>query len=148
MVPKVVSQIMEELGRPSVDLFASDTWHVASRFVSPRFVPGCTAVDALNWDWRGLIPQGELAWIFPPVRAVPQAIQKMIRFRTDAILIVPESPTTNWWLELQALKTKAKMLGPIRLERSTDICTPSRRVPGTLNPALFKLRAYKVAWQP
>lgn len=83
----------------------------------------------------------------PPVRAIPKAIQRLKEFQTDAVLIVPEAPTTNWWLELHSLSAAARIGGPIDLARSTDVCIPSRRVPpGTLNPALFKLRAFKITW--
>jgi hypothetical protein len=147
MAPGVISQITEEFGRPSINLFASDTWHVAPAFVSLRFMPGCTAVDARSRDWRDLVLPSEMAWIFPPVRAVSQAIQKLRQFRTDAILIVPQAPATNWWLELRNLKASARILWPMTLDRSTDICIPSRRVPkGTINLALFKSGVFKVSW--
>jgi hypothetical protein len=110
-------------------------------------MPGCAAVDALHRDWRILVPAGILAWIFPPVRAIPQVIQSIRQFQTEAILIVPEAPTTNWWLELLAMNSTAKVEGPLELERSTNVCIPSRRVPqGTLNPAMFKLRAFRISW--
>jgi hypothetical protein len=120
---------------------------VASTFVTPHFTPGCAAADALNVDWRDFITPGGLAWIFPPVRAIPKALQLVREFQTDAILIVPKAPSTNWWLGLLDLGAAAKLEGPISLDRSTDICVPSRRAPlGTVNPALFKLRVFKVTW--
>jgi hypothetical protein len=110
-------------------------------------MPGCVAVDALNLDWRTLVPAGDVAWIFPPVRAITRTIQLLKEIRTDAVLILPEAPTINWWLELLSLRAVARIDGPIILARSTDVCIPSRRVPsGTVNPALFKLRAFKVSW--
>lgn len=111
---KTLALIIKAFGSPHVDLFASDAWHVASVFVTPRYMPGCTAVDALNQDWRDLVPRGELAWLFPPVRAICKVIQK--EFRTDAILVVPEAPTTNWWVELLSMKKLARIDGPLLLE--------------------------------
>jgi hypothetical protein len=147
LAPRALSFIIEKFGAPSVDLFASDRWHVASAFVSPFYMPGCAAVDALNLDWRALVPVDGVAWIFPPVRATSRAIQLLKEYKVDAILVVPEAPTTNWWLELLSLKSIAKVDGPIILARSTDVCIPSRRVPpGTLNPELFMLRAFKINW--
>lgn len=143
----VLGLIFEAFGVPHVDLFASDTWHVASVFVAPRYMPGCSAIDALSHDWEELVPTGSLAWIFPPVRAIPKALQHLKEARIDAILVVPEATTTNWWIELQELRSEARVDGPITLNRSTDTCIPSRRVPaGTVNPALFKLRAFKITW--
>lgn len=147
LAPRALALVLSTFGPPSADLFAPDLWHVAPTFITPQHMPGCVAVDALNQDWRAIVPEVGLAWIFPPVRAIPKAIQLLRRYRVDAILIVPEAPTTNWWLDLQNLATVAKMDGPVSLARSTDVCIPSRRVPpGTLNPALFKLRAYKISW--
>jgi hypothetical protein len=147
LAPAVRDLISRRFGTPSIDLFASDLWHVAQSFVTPRFMPGCIAVDALRSDWRTLIPADGLAWIFPPVRAIPQAIQIIGEFRTNAIVIVPEATTTKWWIELHAMGSGARLEGPLDLDRSTNTCISSRRVPqGTLNPALFKLKAYKITW--
>jgi hypothetical protein len=74
LAPRALAFILNAFGSPGTDLFASDLWHVAPSFVTPRYMPGCAAVDALNLDWRALVPDGELAWIFPPVRAIPKAI--------------------------------------------------------------------------
>jgi hypothetical protein len=80
----------------------------------------------------------------PPVRAISKTILLMKQFRVNAILIVPEAMTTNWWIKVNSL-TEAKVEGPVAFERSTDICIPSRRVPvGTVNSALLKLRAFKI----
>ncbi|GAQ83654.1 Hypothetical protein KFL_001560210 [Klebsormidium nitens] len=73
--PKVFADVISLFGRPDVDMFASDTWHVAGQFVTPRYMRGCLAVDALSTDWRTLVRQGETAWIFPPVRAIPSVLQ-------------------------------------------------------------------------
>jgi hypothetical protein len=147
LAPRTCLDIIEEFGTPCIDLFASDLWHVTPIFITPRFMPGCAAVNALHTDWRTLVPAGRLAWIFPPVRAVPQVIQRIREFKTNSIVTVPEAPSTNWWLDLHALRMVARIDGPLVLNRSTDICIPSRRVPrGTLNPALFKLRVFRITW--
>ena len=148
LAPAVLQAAISLFGQPDVDLFASDTWHVAERFVTPRFMPGCCAVDALRTDWRTIVGEGETAWIFPPVRALPSVVQSLRNFKTDAILIVPEANTTNWWLELMRLGGEATVAGPLEIERSTNACIPSRRVPdGTANPALYKLRVFKINWK-
>jgi hypothetical protein len=147
LAPTVRSAIFAAFEGPTVDLFASDTWHVAVIFITPHFTSGCAAVDALSIDWRDYITTGGLAWIFPPVRFIRKTLQLIQEFKIDAILIVLAAPSTNWWIDLLDLGRAAKLEGPIILDRSTDICVPSRRVPlGTVNPALFKLRAFKVIW--
>lgn len=141
-------RILDTFGvQPAIDLFASETWHVTRRFVSLHLTPGCLTADATRVDWRELVGPGETAWIFPPVRLLKEAIQAVRRFQTDCILIVPQAEATNWWLALHQLSKVARVQGPVKLPRSTDVCAPSSRVPaGTVNPALYKLRAYMIVW--
>jgi hypothetical protein len=133
--------------RPVIDLFASDVWHTTSRFVSHHATPGALAVDATRQAWTELVQQGDFAWIFPPVRLLTEVMQAVRRFETNCILIVPKAEATNWWITLLAMGQRAKLAGPLEIPRSTDICIPSRRVPkGTTNPAMFKLRAFRLTW--
>lgn len=85
---------------PKLDLFASDSWHVTDKFVNQIYTPGCTAAQALAQDWSSLLPPGEFAWIFPPVRHIAEVIQLIEQFKTNCILIVPEQRATNWWISL------------------------------------------------
>jgi hypothetical protein len=147
LAPRAFRMVVQAFGEPHIDLFASDTWHVAPVFISPRYMPGCSAVDAFNVDWKDLVAPRSLAWLFPPVRAISKALQLLKKSHIDAIIIVLEAPTTNWWIALLALGAEARVEGPIQLERSIDICIFSRRVPsGTVNPALFKSREFKITW--
>lgn len=50
LAPAIRDDIFRRFGAPAVDLFASDLWHVAPSFITPRFMPGCAAVDALHRD--------------------------------------------------------------------------------------------------
>jgi hypothetical protein len=50
--------------QPTIDLFASETWHVTETFVSMHLTPGCMKADTLRADWRDLVRPGEIAWIF------------------------------------------------------------------------------------
>jgi hypothetical protein len=133
--------------RPALDLFASATWHQLPRFVANFYTPGCTGAQALRSDWRAWLQSGKYAWIFPLVRNLGEVVQLIDKFRTNAILVVPERVATNWWIALQKIRLKAAVKGPVLIPRSTDECKPSKRVPpGTPNPALFKLLAYKISW--
>lgn len=117
--------------RPTVDMFASEMWHVTKRFVSMHLTSGCRAADALWTDWQELVPPGDTAWIFPPVSVwlLKETIQAVRRFKTDCILIIPLAEATNWWLALHQTLTEARTEGPVKLARSTGVCIPSHRVP-------------------
>ncbi|GAQ82637.1 putative Reverse transcriptase [Klebsormidium nitens] len=143
-----VRRVLSHFGvEPAIDLFGSETWHVTERFVSLHLAPGAQAADAMRTDWSELLAPGDVAWVFPPVRLLSDVIQAVRRYRTDCVIIVPEAPATNWWMALQNIGTEACMTGPLELPRSASICTPSFRVPqGTVNPAMYKLRAFGIRW--
>jgi hypothetical protein len=130
--------------QPTIDLVASETWHVTKRFVSMHLTPECILAGALWADWRDLVQPGEIAWIFSPVRLLKEMIQAVRRFRTNCILIVPLADATKWWLALHQLARIARIEGPVRLSRSTDVCIPSYRVPaGQLTP---RFTGFKHTW--
>jgi hypothetical protein len=130
----------------TIDLFGSDAWHVVPRFVSLLYTPGCEACQALLIHWRLLIKKGDFAWLFPPVRIIPDVVQLIERYEVNCILVVPEQKASNWWVRLVSLPL-ARKIEQIIIPRGTDTCRPSRRVPaGTANPGLFKLRAHCIEW--
>lgn len=55
----------------SLDLFASDSWHVSPHFVSLLYTPGCTACQALLLDWRLLLGEGESCLDLPSGQSHP-----------------------------------------------------------------------------
>jgi hypothetical protein len=128
-----------------IDLFASDTSHVSPKFVSLLYTPGCSASQALLQDWRLLVRGDQFAWIFPPVRIIPEVIQLFERYKTS-ILVVPEQSSANWWIRLFAFKL-AKGIQRHDIPRGTGSCRASHRVPSkTANPGLFKLKALRIEW--
>jgi hypothetical protein len=54
-------------------------------------------------NWKLFVGTGEFAWIFPPVRIIPEVIQLMERFKINCILVVPEQQAANWWICLFSL---------------------------------------------
>jgi hypothetical protein len=130
----------------SLDLFASDAWHVCPRFIGRLYSPGCTGAQALLLDWRHLVDSGDFSWIFPPVRVISEVVQLIERYRTNCILVVPEQKASNWWLRIfkMRLKRKLELFG---IPRGTGSFRASRRVPAkTANSGLFKLRAIRIEW--
>ncbi|GAQ87420.1 reverse transcriptase [Klebsormidium nitens] len=85
----VFRKLTEHFGvNPSIDLFASATFHVAERFVAKYYTPGCTAVHAMALDWRELVQAGESAWIFSPVGLTTQVLERLSNFRVNALVCI------------------------------------------------------------
>jgi hypothetical protein len=64
-------RLCDEFGeKPTVDLFASATWHQLPTYISGSYAPGASGVNALRLDWTELVPRGTFAWAFPPVRHI------------------------------------------------------------------------------
>jgi hypothetical protein len=144
---KLAQNICREFGvKIGLDLFASDTWHLVNSFVGHLYTPRCVAAQALALDWRLLLPEGSFAWIFPPVWHIDEVVQRIERFRTNCVLVVPEQMATNWWIQI-ARWSNGTEIQRFVIPRSTKVCRPSRRVPpNTANPGLLKLRAIKIIW--
>lgn len=144
---KLVGDICKEFQVNSVlDLFASSSWHVTDKFVSLVYTPGCVGAQALALDWRALLQPGKFAWIFPPVRHIAEVVQRIERFQTNCIVILPERKASNWWIRMHQW-TIAQSFSRIDIPRGTHSCRPSRRVPAnTANPGLFKLRVFRIQW--
>ena len=58
---RVADQLFSQLGRPHIDLFATNENWKLQTYVSPYRDPQAYAVDALSLDWRGMY-----AYAFPP----------------------------------------------------------------------------------
>jgi hypothetical protein len=137
----LVEEIFSTFGvKLLVDLFASDKWHVTDDFVSQIYTLGCKATQALLQDWGSLVPKGEFAWLFSPIRVIAEVVQMVERFRTNCDLVVPKQKASNWWISLFTFGTE-KNVREFAIPRGTQSCEASRRVLG-----LFNLRAYKIQW--
>lgn len=145
--PKIFGQICAWFGStPTVDLFASDAHHVANKFYSQFYTPGCAGVQVLKQDWSKLVSPGELAWIFPPSRSSSQVISLVQRYKIDAYLCIPAQEGSNELLQIESIK-EASAMSPFQVPRGASSCTPSCRVPsGILNPAFLGLKVYSIQW--
>jgi hypothetical protein len=131
---------------PTIDLFASDIHHVASKFVSKFFTPGCIAVDATKQDWKRLSSAQDVIWLFPPSRQVSLALSLLEASRVQALVCLPIREGSNELIQLRQLQG-AKVSDPYAIPRHADSCIPSSRVPeGTLNPALLQLGVVHISW--
>jgi hypothetical protein len=142
-----LQRIFDHFGvRPTLDLFASDVHHVADRFVSKFFTPGCVAVDATRLDWRSIAESQEVIWLFPPVRQVSLALFLLASSKLAALVCLPMKAGSNEVLQLRHMKG-ATVSPFLAVPRHVDSCLASSRVPeGALNPALLELGVAYVFW--
>jgi hypothetical protein len=131
--------------KPNLDLFASGAHHVSDRFVSQFFEPGCMAVHAYGLDWAQVVG-GEVAWVFPPVKAAGLVISLMKRFKVNALLCIQVRQESNEAIQMSLIEG-AHVSQPFMVPRASNSCHASGRVPqGTLNPAFLGLGIYRIRW--
>jgi hypothetical protein len=81
-----VKQLFDKWGDPNVDLFATRMNNRLPVYVSPVQDPLAWQVDALSISWEGLS-----AYAYPPVKILPQVLEKVHRTRRlRLILIAPK----------------------------------------------------------
>lgn len=133
--------------KPDVDLFASEQFHVADRFLSKYYCPGCAGVHSPMQDWRVFVKPDEYAWVFPPPGMATSALKAIERFRTNCLVCLP-APRGSASAMLIKSFDSAEVKGPIEIPRSRVSCVPSLRVPSeTLSPAFLGLSVYYIRWK-
>jgi hypothetical protein len=131
---------------PTLDLFASNIHHVAERYVSKSFTPGCLAVDATKLDWQVLAEKGDIVWLFPTYRQVSLSLSLLENSKLEALVCMPIKEGSNEVIQLHSMQ-EARVSAPYVVPRRVESCIPSERVPlGSLNPALLQLGVVHVSW--
>jgi len=90
--PELFSQICEQFGTPTIDMFASRLNAKLDRFVSWLPDLNAFAVDAFSMTWTF-----HYLYAFPPFSLLPGVIQKLRMDGASAILVVPCWPTQAWF---------------------------------------------------
>ena len=100
--------IIQNWGKPDIDLFASRLNHKVDKFVSWFNEPGTLAVNAftLNWNKLGLI------YVFPPFRLTGRVIQKIRADRADALLVTPNWPGQIWYGQISSKQHRDLLFFP------------------------------------
>lgn len=100
--------IVQNLGKPNIDLFASVNNHKCDRYVSWLRDPGAEAVDAFTIKWHNL-----KFYAFPPFSLVLRVIQKIINDQATGILVVPFWQSQAWYpLYFKLIIGKPLFFGP------------------------------------
>ena len=156
---QVEMELYIKMGRPTLDpmadqhnnIFARDRQSdkpmlPPGRFFAKEDVPEAAAVDGLGQDWTTHPVTGarELAWVFPPLSLVGQALQLVRHQQADAIVILPIREDKWWWALLQSMPIKDSMELP-----GSKLFTQGKRAAKTPEHAKTyknRWRAVKVLW--
>ena len=96
--------LMRDLGRCTIDLFASRTNHQLPRFYSYKPDPEAQVVDALIQPWAG-----EIGYTF---NLVAKCLRKVIHEAATITLVCPVKPTQPWYAQLLQLVVANPILLP------------------------------------
>ena len=99
--PQIFKRVCKMMGRPFIDLFATQFNHKLPLYMSPIPDPRAVAVDALSHDWTGM-----LANAFPPVEILHLVLSKIEREQCQVILIAPALPQASWYQTLLSLSVQ------------------------------------------
>jgi hypothetical protein len=112
--------IVQRLGIPEIDLFASISNHKCQKYVSWKKDPDSIAVDAFTIPWGNIF-----FYAFPPFNLVGRVLNKIVNEKAIGIVIVPHWPSQPWYpLFIKLLKQKPIFLGP----QSKLLCSPFRQL--------------------
>lgn len=84
--------IVVNLGRPQIDLFASRTNNKCAKYVSWHRDPDAYAINAFTISWTGLN-----FYAFPPFTMILKCLRKIITDEARGIMVVPQWPTQPWY---------------------------------------------------
>lgn len=116
---KLFEEIVQKLGQPSVDLFASRHNTKVTKYCSWFSDQYCWKVDAFSFEWTD-----EFYYIFPPFRLVGRCWRKIMMEGTKAILVTPDWPNQHWYGSIQNTAKKS-----IRFPgRKGNLSSPSMRL--------------------
>lgn len=135
----VVKHLFGRLGRPNIDLFASEANAQLPTYCSWRLDPYAFAIDGLSIPWGGI-----LAYAYPPVVLIPKVIMKMLQEPCRVLLIAPLWPGRAWFPRLLDLLCETPILLPDR----EDLLTQRRGRNVHPEPGLFKLVAWPLSSVP
>ena len=98
-------QLIQIMGVPKVDLFASRLNNQLPNYVSWLPDPGAIAVDAFSLDWGPLE-----FYAFPPFCLIGRCLQKVNHEKAEGLLIAPNWPTQPWYPLLMSMSIQEPVL--------------------------------------
>lgn len=107
LYPEIFDKLCHKFGTPSIDLFASRINMKLGKFVSWRPEPGAYSVNAFAMSW-----ENEYVYIFPPFSLILRCLHKVLKERTDALLIAPLWATQPWFSLMSSLLVAVPVILP------------------------------------
>lgn len=94
------NNIMETLGTPDIDLFASRVNAKCQRYISWKKDPDAVTVDAFTINWSKYF-----FYAFPPFSLILKCLNKIINDKASGILVFPHWPGQPWFPLLKTMIT-------------------------------------------
>ena len=130
--PSTVRRIWNRFFIPSMDLFASQRFHLLPLYCSWHVDSNAYARDAFSIPWPGR------AFAFPPAPLLGATLQKIRQDRITAIVVAPNWTTSLWWQSMEGMMVGAPLT--LGYFRNVLIGSGEMRLPyqGTLMACLVK----------
>lgn len=106
----VFTSVVEILGYPDIDLFASRLNKQIDSFASWKPDPDALFIDAFNRNWNMLN-----FYAFPPFSVISQMLQKIVLDQTEGLVVVPLWAAQPWFPKLLKLLVQEPILLPLNV---------------------------------
>ena len=95
----MVISLFQKVGKPFLDLFASEKNYQLPVFYSRNSSQSSSGVNALTQNWDGL-----WGYAYPPIAIIPRVLRKLRKHPTaTVILIAPFWPSQIWFRQMTEL---------------------------------------------
>lgn len=105
-------KIVEQFGRPEIDLFASRVNKKCDKYVSWNRDPDAFAINAFTIQWSNYY-----FYAFPPFTMILKSLRKIVKEKAVGIVVVPWWPTQPWF----PLYKRLLVSTPLYFEPSRDL---------------------------
>ena len=100
LYPEIFQKIVDKFGKPDIGLFAFRINRQLKSCVSWHQEPEAMAVNTFSLTWNN-----KFFYMFPPFSLVGRALAKVIRDKTDAVIVVPDWSEQYWYPQLMQMTT-------------------------------------------
>ena len=117
---------------PTIDLFASQRFHLLPRYCSWYLNPVAVTRDAFSITWP------EKAFAFHPVPLLDMVLQKIRRDKVTVLLVVPNFTGALWWQQMEPMLLRPPV--SLGFHRTKLVMGPRGRLPylGSLMACLVR----------